>query len=88
MQVIAFPSPWLTEQDAAAIIERAVCSGYYSCRGGTSDDGHPTVLLLNRQKQVRGYVTKRHGVYVVLDARGTPVVKSRSLDETLSVFAK
>lgn len=88
MSVIAFPSPELSDADAEAITARVIASRYYCCRRTTDDDGRPTIVLLNRSRKVRGYVTKKHGVYAVKDARGTVVAESRKLDDVLAVLFK
>lgn len=88
MSVISFPSPLLSPEDEEAIAAWVVASGYYSCRRVTRDDGQPAMALLNRAREIRGYVTKKHGVFAVLDARGAVVVESRKLDEVLPALFK
>ncbi len=88
MTLIAFPSPTLTEADEASIVEWALAGGHYLCRRETTEDGLPMLALLNRQNQLRGRVTKRHGVYAIQDARGKVVVESRHLRDILPVLAK
>jgi hypothetical protein len=46
------------------------------------------MALLNRSRKIRGYVTKKHGVFAVLDARCAMVAQGRKLDEVLSVLLK
>lgn len=88
MPVINFPSPLLTREDEETIAARVVASGYHSCRRVTRGHGEPAMALLNRARKIRGYVTKKHGVYAVLDARGTVVAESRKLDDVMSVLLK
>jgi hypothetical protein len=88
VSVIAFPSPLLSDADEAAIAARVVASRYYTCKRTTLDDGQPAMALLNRSRKIRGYVTKKHGVFAVLDARRALVAQGRELDEVLSVLLK
>jgi len=88
MSVINFPSPLLTREDEKAVAARVIASGYYSCKRTTRDGGQPAMALLNRARKIRGYVTKKHGVYAVLDARGSVVAQSRKLEDVLSVLLK
>ena len=44
--------------------------------------------LLNGERQVRGRIVKRHGVFHVLDARGFPVLRSRRLEDVLATLTK
>jgi len=46
----------------------------------------PCVVLLNRERQIRGQVIKSHEYYAVLDSRGATVKKSRKLDDVLSML--
>ncbi len=88
MSVIAFPSPLLSDADEAAIAARVIASRYYTCKRTTLDDGQPAMALLNQSRKIRGYVTKKHGVFAVLDARRALVAQGRKLDEVLSVLLK
>ncbi len=86
MSVINFPSPLLTREDEDAIIAGIIASKYYGCWRTTAGEGQPAMALLNRARQVRGSITKKHRVYAILDARGIVVSESRKLDDILSVL--
>ena len=87
MSVIHFPTIELTKDDEEAIIAKAYLAGY--CCSRTSDDGGArSIILLNGRREVRGYVTKQHCVYEVLDARRSVVAKSRRLAEVLTALDK
>lgn len=89
MNVIKFPSPALTDEDEAAIASK-VLSGdaYFSIRRGTDHQGRPCIVLLNRDRAVRGYVVKSRGRYGILDPRGVAVVESWNRDQALAVLSK
>ena len=87
VSVIPFPAIELTKEDEDAIIAKAYLAGY--CCSRTSDDERKkAIVLLNGRREVRGYVTKQHCVYEVLDARRSVVAKSRSLSEVLTALEK
>lgn len=88
MPVFSFPSLVLTDSDEAAIVAKAGSDRYYSCRRETNDQGLARITLLDREQRVRGQVTKRGGLYTVVDARGWIVGQSRSLAVILSVLSK
>ncbi|MBL8660681.1 MAG: hypothetical protein JNM75_13100 [Rhodospirillales bacterium] len=85
--VIDFPPIDLTRDDEDRIIAKAYLSGY-ACSRTVRADGCPSIVLLNARREVRGYVTKKHCVYAVLDARETVVARSRSLGEVLTALEK
>jgi hypothetical protein len=88
VSIIPFPAIELTKDDEDAIIAKAYLAGY--CCSRTSDDGGGgrSIVLLNGRREVRGYVTKQHCVYEVLDSRRSVVAKSRSLSEVLTALEK
>lgn len=87
VSVIPFPAIELTKEDEDAIIAKAYLAGY--CCSRTSDEERKkAIVLLNGRREVRGYVTKQHCVYEVLDARRSVVAKSRSLSEVLTALEK
>lgn len=87
LSVIPFPAIELTKDDEDAIIAKAYLAGY--CCSRTSDDGRSrAIVLLNGRREIRGYVTKQHCIYEVLDARRSVVAKSRSLSEVLTALEK
>lgn len=88
MTVLTFPPPHLTPEDEAAILAAAHAGGHYACRRELTGDGLTTILLLDRAQAVRGRITKRHGVYAVLDARGHAVLRTRRCQEMLATLAK
>ena len=88
MPILAFPPPELTAEDAAAILAAAQRGGHYACRCDLNDQGRPSIILLDRDRAVRGQITKRHGVYAVLDARGHTVLRTRRREEMLTMLAK
>lgn len=88
MPVLAFPAPDLTPEDEAAILAAARRGGHYACRRELTEQGRPAIALLDRDQAVRGRVTKRHGVYAVLDARGHAVLRTRRREEMLAALAK
>jgi hypothetical protein len=88
MTVLAFPSPDLTPDDETAIVATLRQGGDYCCRRGTIEGGRPALTLLNGRHQLRGHVTKRHGVYAVLDARGYAVLRTRRLAEVLASLVR
>lgn len=87
MSVISFPAIQLTKDDEDAIIAKAYLAGY-CCSRTSDDDGGRSIVLLNGRREVRGYVTKQHCVYEVLDARRSVVAKSRNLREVLTALEK
>ncbi len=88
MAVLAFPSPELTPDDETAIIATLRRGGDYCCRRETMEGGRPALALLNSRHQLRGHVTKRHGVYAILDARGYAVLRTRRLAEVLASLVR
>jgi|GEM_PF-6763551 hypothetical protein len=86
MAVLAFPARHLTRDDQSAIIAKAGRGGY-CCQPTIGDDGCPSIVLLDDRRRVRGYITKEHGVYAVMNARRIAVVESRRLDDVLSVLS-
>jgi hypothetical protein len=88
MPVLAFPALDLTPEDEAAILAEAGRGGHYACRHDVTADGRPAVTLLDRRQALRGQVTKRHGVYEVLDARGHAVLRTRRREEMLAALAR
>lgn len=88
MAILAFPSPNLTADDETAIVAALRQGSDYCCRRDTMEDGGPALALLNSRRQLRGHVTKRHGVYAVLDARGCMVLRTRRLAEVLAALAR
>ncbi len=85
--VIDFPAIDLTRDDEDRIIAKAYLAGY-ACSRTVRADGAPSIVLLNSRREVRGYVTKKHCVYAVLDARESTVATSRSLSEVLTALEK
>lgn len=85
MPVIPFPAQVMTLEDEAAIVARASRVGY-RCRLTLDEAGHRAVVLVNSRDEVRGRVTKAHGVFTVTDARGHPIASSRSRDEVLATL--
>jgi hypothetical protein len=85
MAVLAFPARHLTRDDEQAIIAKAGRGGY-CCQPTVGEDGRPSIVLLDGRRRVRGYVTKEHGVYAVMNARRVAVVESRHLDDVLAVL--
>ena len=88
MAVLTFPAPNLTPDDEAVIMAHVRAGGVYGCRPETTSDGQAAIALLNTTLEVRGRVTKRHGIYAVLDAHGHAVLRSRHLPEVLAALAK
>jgi hypothetical protein len=88
MPLIAFPSQTLTPEDEAVIVARVQRDGHYRCRRELDATGGAAIALLNGERQERGRVVKRHGVYAVLDARGHAVLRTRRLDEVLRALTK
>ena len=88
MPVIAFPPQTLTPEDEAAIIGQVQRDGHYRCRRELDATGAAAIALVNGERQERGRVAKRHGVYAVLDARGHAVLRTRRLDEVLRALTK
>lgn len=88
MAILTFPAQNLTPDDEAIILAHVRAGGDYGCRPETTSDGHAMITLLNARQEVRGHVTKRHGVYAVLDAHGHAVLRTRQLPEVLAVLAK
>ena len=88
MPVIAFPAQQLSPEDEAAILERIKQDGHYACRRETGAAGERVITLLDRQHLERGRITKQHGVYAVLDARGHAVLRTRRLDEVVRALTK
>jgi hypothetical protein len=86
--ILAFPSPELTPEDETAIVATLRRGGDYCCRRDTMEGGGPALALLNSRHQLRGHVTKRHGVYAVLDARGYAVLRTRQLAEVLASLVR
>jgi hypothetical protein len=87
VSVIPFPAIELTKEDEDAIIAKAYLAGY-CCSRTSDDDRGRSIVLLNGRREVRGYVTKQHCVYEVLDARRSVVAKSRSLSTVLTALEK
>ena len=87
VSVIFFPTIELTKDDEDAIIAKAYLAGY-CCSRTSEDERGRSIVLLNGRREVRGYVTKQHCVYEVLDARRSVVAKSRSLSEVLTALDK
>lgn len=87
MSVIHFPAIDLSRDDEDRIIAKALVAGY-CCSRTVGDDGGPSIVLLNGRREVRGYVTKKHCVYTVLDSRQSVVAKSRNLGEVLTALEK
>lgn len=87
VSVIHFPQVDLSREDEDRIIAKALLAGY-GCRRTVHPDAGPSIVLLNDRREVRGYITKKHCVYAVLDARETVVAKSRSLSEVLTALEK
>ena len=85
--VIAFPAIRLSKEDEDRIIAKAYLAGY-ACARSMCADGNPAIVLLNGRREVRGYVTKKHCVYAVLDARESTVAHGRSLSEVLTALEK
>ena len=88
MPVIAFPPQTLTPEDEAAIVGKLQRDGYYHCCRELDAAGAAAIALVNGERQERGRVFKRHGVYSVLDARGHAVLRTRQLDEVLRALTK
>ena len=88
MQVIAFPPQTLTQADEAAIVGRVERDGHYRCSRAVDAGGLPAIALLDREREERGRVCRRHGVYTVQDARGHVLVRTRRLDEVLAALTK
>lgn len=87
MSVIHFPAIDLSREDEDRIIAKALLAGY-SCSRTIRDDGGPSIVLFNGRREVRGYVTKQHCVYAVLDARESIVAQSRNLGEVLTALER
>ena len=86
MAVIVFPAQQLSSEDEAAILARLQRDGHYACRRETGPAGEGVIALVDRQRRERGRITKRHGVFAVLDPRGHVVLQTRRLDEVLQVL--
>ena len=87
MPVIAFPAQTLYPEDEAAILGGSSATGtILPPRAGCRRRG--VIALVNGERQERGRVAKRHGVYAVLDARGHAVLRTRRLDEVLRALTK
>lgn len=87
MSVIHFPAVDLSRDDEDRIIAKALLAGY-SCSRTVDAGGGRSIVLFNGRREVRGYITKKHCVYAVLDARETVVAKSRDLGEVLTALEK
>ena len=88
MSVVAFPSQVLTPEEMTMIAARVEHAGHYRCVSADAAGGPPALALLNGERQVRGRIVKRHGVFHVLDARGFPVLRSRRLEDVLATLTK
>ena len=88
MQVIAFPAQQLSFEDEEAILQRVQQDGHYACRRETGAAGESVIALVDRQRRERGRISKRHGVYAVLDARGHVVLRTRRLGDVLLALTK
>jgi hypothetical protein len=88
MSVIAFPPQTLTSEDEAAILEQLRRLDYYSCCRDRDEAGTACITLLDRNRSERGRIEKRHGVYLVMDARGYAILRTRRLDEVLCALTE
>jgi acyl-CoA synthetase (NDP forming) len=86
MPVLAFPPQALTADEVAAITARVERGGHYRCLPAVEEGERPAITLVNAERQERGRIVKRHGVYAVLDAHGHAVLRTRRLDEVLAVL--
>ena len=82
------PAAGNTPEDEAAIIGQVQRDGHYRCRRELDATSAAAIALVNDERQERGRVAKRHGVYAVLDARGHAVLRTRRLDEVLRALTK
>lgn len=88
MPLIAFPPQSLTPEDEVAIAGRVERDGHYRCIRLVDDGALVTIALVNAERQERGRIVKRHGVFAVLDARGHAVLRTRRLAEVLQALTK
>lgn len=85
MSVLPFPSPMMTHEDEAVIIARA-CSVGYRCRCTLDERGHRAILVLDHLGQLRGRVTKAHGVFTLSDAHDHPLATRRARANILAAL--
>ena len=86
MATIPFPPQILTDDDERAIERLLRAGGAYSY---VQEHGRePCLALFDRALRLRGRIAKRHGVYVVSDARGYELLRTRRLEDILGALAE
>ena len=86
MTVLAFPAPELTPEDEAAIVAGLQGARHYACRRELDERGRTALALVDLAGRPRGRVSKRHGVFLVTDARGHVVLRTRRRDELVRLL--